>query len=185
VLMRESASARRNPPLPCLRIHTVVVTRSADSPYRTFPVSASVNPRSQKYSTLPKFGFGVCVAHPGSSRRGDLEVVLIASRVAVDAAASCAKGAGRAGSPCEPAATCGRAAPKSGEASWRSRMSCVRQNRVVLTVVATVKSFAKVRASPTGQTASSKFAGRGRPKEWSAPGRSRHKPSDHCAGKAE
>ena len=45
--------------------------------------------------------------------------------------------------------------------------------------------LAKVRASPTGQTASSKFAGRGRPKEWSAPGRSRHKPSDHRAGKAE
>jgi len=62
---------------------------------------------------------------------------------------------GRAGSPCEPVATCGRAAPKSGEASWRSRMSCVRQNRVVLTVVATVKPFAEMCASPTGQTASS------------------------------
>ena len=29
------------------------------------------------------------------------------------------------------------------------------------------------------------FAGRGRPKESSAPGRARHKPSDHRAGKAE
>ena len=73
----------------------------------------------------------------------------------MDAAASCARGAGRAGSPCEPEASCGRAAPKSGKASWRSRMSCVRQNRVVLAVVATVKSFAEMRASPTGRTASS------------------------------
>jgi hypothetical protein len=62
---------------------------------------------------------------------------------------------GRAGSPCEPVATCGRAALKSGEASWRSRMSCVRQNRVVLAVVATVKPFAEMCASPTGWTASS------------------------------
>src|SRR5215218_6214376 len=37
-------------------------------------------PLPQKYSTLPKFGKGVCVAHPGSSLRGDLVVVLIASR---------------------------------------------------------------------------------------------------------
>ncbi len=34
----------------------------------TVPVSPSVNPHPQKYSTLPKFGFGVCVAHPGSPR---------------------------------------------------------------------------------------------------------------------
>ncbi|EJN07138.1 hypothetical protein PMI42_08018, partial [Bradyrhizobium sp. YR681] len=26
-----------------------------------------VNPSPQKYSTLPKFGIVVCVAHPGSS----------------------------------------------------------------------------------------------------------------------
>jgi len=65
------------------------------------------------------------------------------------------RGAGRAGSPCEPVATCRRTAPKSGEASWRSRMSCVRQNRVVLAVVATVKPFAEMCASPTGRTASS------------------------------
>src|SRR3954452_505657 len=46
-----------------------------------------VNPTAQKYSTLPKFGNGVCVAHPGSSLRGDLVVVTFASRLAVDAAA--------------------------------------------------------------------------------------------------
>ncbi|WP_143274499.1 hypothetical protein, partial [Bradyrhizobium canariense] len=37
-----------------------------------------VNPLSQKYSALPKFGFSVCVAHPGSSLRGDLVVVMFA-----------------------------------------------------------------------------------------------------------
>ena len=39
-----------------------------------------VNPSPQKYSTLPKFGNGVCVVHPGSSLRGDLVVVTFASR---------------------------------------------------------------------------------------------------------
>ncbi len=38
-------------------------------------VSPSVNPPAQKYSTLPKFGNDVCVAHPGSSLRGDHVVV--------------------------------------------------------------------------------------------------------------
>ncbi|MET4326860.1 hypothetical protein ABIB80_002686, partial [Bradyrhizobium sp. i1.15.2] len=43
------------------------------------PASA-VNPSLQKYSTLPKFGFDVCIGHPGSSLRGDLVVVMFASR---------------------------------------------------------------------------------------------------------
>ncbi|PSO19022.1 hypothetical protein C7G42_11920 [Bradyrhizobium sp. MOS003] len=42
--------------------------RSAHPGYGTVPVSPRVNPRARKYSTLPKFGFGVCVAHPGSPR---------------------------------------------------------------------------------------------------------------------
>src|SRR3954454_12986782 len=45
--------------------------------------------------------------------------------------------------------------------------------------------FAEVCASPTGQTASSNSRGEGGQKESSAPGRARHKPSDHRAGKAE
>ncbi|QBP23543.1 hypothetical protein Bdiaspc4_24980 [Bradyrhizobium diazoefficiens] len=40
----------------------------------------SVNPLAQKYSTLPKFGIDVCVAHPGSSLRGDLVSSRFASR---------------------------------------------------------------------------------------------------------
>ncbi len=41
-----------------------------------------------------------------------------------------------------------------------------------------------MRASPTGWTASSNSNGEGGQKESSAPGRARHKPSDHRAGKA-
>ena len=40
----------------------------------------AVNPLPRKYSTLPKFGNDVCVAHPGSILRGDHEVVVFASR---------------------------------------------------------------------------------------------------------
>jgi hypothetical protein len=42
-----------------------------------------------------------------------------------------------------------------------------------------------MRASPTGRTASSIRRGEGGQKESSAPGRARHKPSNHRAGKAE
>ncbi|MBB4427722.1 hypothetical protein GGD66_006305 [Bradyrhizobium sp. CIR48] len=70
-------------------------------------VSAAVNPRAQKYSTLPKFGFGVCVAHPGSPKRGDYVVVTVASRVCGGRGSVGTRGAGRAGSPCEPEASCG------------------------------------------------------------------------------
>src|SRR3954454_209668 len=69
-----------------------------------------VNGLLLKYSTLPKFGFVVCLAHPGSSLRGDLVVVLIASRACGGRGSVGMRGAGRAGSPCELAAACGRAA---------------------------------------------------------------------------
>src|SRR5215218_7932134 len=67
-------------------------------------------PLPAKIFHFAEFGNSVCVGHPGSSLRGDLVVVLIASRLAMDAAASARDGAGRAGSPCEPATACGRAA---------------------------------------------------------------------------
>ncbi|EHR05358.1 hypothetical protein Bra471DRAFT_06174 [Bradyrhizobium sp. WSM471] len=82
----------------------------APSGYATASVSPPVNPRTQKYSALPKFGFVVCVGHPGSSLRGDLVVVLIASRACSGRGSVGMRGAGRAGSPCEPATACGRAA---------------------------------------------------------------------------
>jgi hypothetical protein len=70
-------------------------------------------------------------------------VVRFASRVAVDAAASCARGAGRAGSPCEPVATCRRAA------LMRTAKPCGPGRRCY------GQAFAEVCASPTGRTAPS------------------------------
>jgi hypothetical protein len=46
------------------------------------------------------------------------------------------------------------------------------------------QAFAEVQASPTGRTASSIREAREASRN-SAPGRARHKPSSHCAGKAE
>nr|AWL94779.1 hypothetical protein CIT37_23435 [Bradyrhizobium ottawaense] len=51
-------------------------------------MSPSVNPRRRKYSTLPKFGFGVCVAHPGSPRGAIMCRHASRAGLAVDAAAS-------------------------------------------------------------------------------------------------
>ncbi|WP_164934591.1 hypothetical protein [Bradyrhizobium zhanjiangense] len=39
--------------------------------HRAIPTRIGVKLRLQKYSTLPKFGIGVCIAHPGSTLRGD------------------------------------------------------------------------------------------------------------------
>jgi hypothetical protein len=66
-----------------------------------------VNPCRKKYSTLPKFGNGVCIAHPGSSLRGDRTSSLIASRACGGRGSVGTMVAGRAGSPCEPEIACG------------------------------------------------------------------------------
>jgi hypothetical protein len=117
------------------------------------------------------------------TKRGDLEVVLIASRACGGRGSVGMRGAGRAGSPCEPVAACRRTALLGfvSPVSFRLRRQgwkycrrnggpCVRQNRVVLAVVATVKSFAKMRASPTGQTASSNSRDEGGQRKVRLPG---------------
>src|SRR3954447_16826878 len=80
VRLRSPDGAQRNPePLarirhrPGLRLRSI---RATGPPLCRPPV----NPTAQKYSALPKFGIGVCVAHPGSFLRGDLVVVTFASR---------------------------------------------------------------------------------------------------------
>ena len=109
------------------------------------------------------------------TKEGRREVVMFASQVCGGRGSVGMRGAGRAACvvPVSPR-------PRADDGAVRLRLArkfpasstgleklrrhggpCVRQNRVVLAVVATVKSFAKVRASPTGKTASSKFAGRG------------------------
>jgi hypothetical protein len=72
-----------------------------------------VNWHAATYSALPKFGNGVCVAHPGSSLRGDRTSSLIASWACGGRGSVGTRGAGRAGSPCEPETACGRAALSS------------------------------------------------------------------------
>ena len=164
---------------------------------RHLAVSPSVNPSAQKYSTLPKFGNGVCVAHSGSSLRGDLVVVLIASRACDGRGSVGTRGAGRAGSPCEPVAACGRAALLGFVSSvsfrlcrqgWENcgEMASRAYGKTVWSRPSLPRSSSCGDASePNRADCIIQFAGRGRPKESSAPGRARHKPSDHRAGKAE
>jgi hypothetical protein len=111
-----------------------------------------VNPILQKYSTLPKFGNGVCVVHPGSSLRGDLVVVTFASRACGGRSSVVRERCGQGGllsvSPrlraderrCQVRLVCKFPAPSTGLGKLRRNGEpCVRQNRVVLAVVATVK----------------------------------------------
>src|SRR3954454_1809081 len=131
------------------------ITLALHPGYGTSSVSPSVNLSSRKYSTLPKFGNGVCVAHPGSSLRGDLVVVTFASRACGGRGSVRVREAkGRAD--CSPRAqgfvptsgaarlrlVCKFPAPSTGlEKLRRNGGPCVRQNRVVLAVVATVKPW--------------------------------------------
>jgi hypothetical protein len=69
-----------------------------------------------------------------------------------------------------------------GRTLWCQRTR-VRQNRVVLAVVATAKLFAEVQGSQPGEV-HRQFAEVREARRNSAPGRARHKPSTHRAGKA-
>ena len=74
-------------------------------------------------------------------------------------------------------------APSTGLGKLRRNGGpCVRQNRVVLAVVATVKCFANAAVASTGALPVT-FARTREARGNSAPGRARHKPSNHCAGK--
>ena len=106
------------------------------------------------------------------TKRGDLEVVLIASRACGGRGSVGMMAAGRAGSPCEPETACRRATLNAyGKTVW-SWPSLLRSSRIE-----------DVR-EPNRADGIIQFGRRGRPKESSAPGRARHKPSDHRAGKA-
>jgi len=119
-----------------------------------------VKPCAQKYSTLPKFGNSVRIAHPGSSLRGDHVVVIFASRVC-GGRGSVARESLRAGRIAlrEPKASRGRTALKgssrqqffssvdrAGEFCGEHGEPRVRQNRVVLAVVATAKLLRRRRS---------------------------------------
>jgi len=127
-----------------------------------------VNLLTQKYSSLPKFGNGVCVApsrlilegrscgrlgrEPGlrwtRQRRHEMvragRVVPVSSKPRVDERRCQASSRQHVdGNVHNAVGRCGANGP------------CVRQNRVVLAVVAAVKPLAEMCASPTGRTASS------------------------------
>ncbi|WP_271623903.1 hypothetical protein [Bradyrhizobium sp. CCBAU 11430] len=81
---------------------------------------ASVNAWRRKYSTLPKFGNGVCVAATRPKEEGRIAIVTNAGRAAVDAGDIGAKGfAGRV--------------TVSEDLAHTTGVIGVRQNRVVLT----------------------------------------------------
>ncbi|WP_247325041.1 hypothetical protein, partial [Bradyrhizobium sp. 21] len=79
----------------------------------------SVNARRQKYSTLPNFGNGVCVAATRPKEEGRIAIVTNAGRAAVDVGHIGAKG------------FAGRATVSEGVARTTGVIR-VRQNRVVL-----------------------------------------------------
>ncbi len=96
----------------------------------------------------------------------------------------------------EPEASCRRAALSGSsrlhflrpcrqgrEIVRRTSEPCVRQNRVVLAVVATVKLLRRWEPAQPGGLSPTICESEGDQRN-SAPGRARHKPSNHCAGKA-
>ncbi len=117
-----------------------------------------VNPTLQKYTTLPKFGITAYIETARPTKRGGSRVVRNAGRVAVDAAASARPVAGRAGSPCESAATCGRTALSAyGKTVW-SWPSLLRS------------SLRGDVREPNRADGIIQFAGRGRPEGTRLPG---------------
>ena len=157
-----------------------------------------VNPTPRKYSTLPKFGLDVYVAHPGSFSRGDRVVVMFASR-ACGGRGSVGRersGAGRIALR-EPLASRGRTALPGfvSSASFRlrrqGRENCGRNGGVVRTAKPCGpgrrcygQALANAAVASTGAVPVT-FAGAREARRNSAPGRARHKSSDHRAGKAE
>ena len=147
-----------------------------------------VNQPAPKYSALPKFGFDVCIADPDPAKRGGRTSSRAADRAAVDVGGAVADVSGRAGQWIEPSLVSTSQAASDERRRVRpsplgeAGSACVRQNRVVLAVVATVKSCG------CGIGANRRGAGDFRKareaRRNSAPGRARHKPSDHRAGKA-
>src|SRR4051812_1527452 len=115
----------------------------------------------------------------------------------MDAAASARDGAGRAGSPCEPATACERAAllgfvsPVSFRLRRQGRKNCGEMagrayGKTVWSWPSLLRSSCRGGVcEPNRADSIVNSRGEGGQKESSAPGRARHKPSDHRAGKAE
>jgi hypothetical protein len=119
------------------------------------------NPRPLKYSTLPKFGNGVCVAVTRPKEEGRIAIVTNAGRTAVDVSCIGAKGfAGRA--------------TVSEDVARTTGVIGVRRNRVVLAPGVCAPSLA-VMWRPNWVLASAICKATGAIVHRS-PGRARHKP---------
>ena len=158
-------------------------------------VHYSVNPTLQKYSTLPKFGNGVCVVHPGSPLRGGHVSCDRRAGLAVDAAASCAKAKGQGGLLSVSPGLCvdeRRCQVRRVIFRWQraQRRRTLWRQRAVRTAKPCGpgrrcygQAPADAALASTGAVPAT-FAGVREARRNSAPGRARHKPSDHRAGKA-
>ena len=126
-----------------------------------------------KIICFSSLAIGVLIASSRLMKRGVRVVTIRGVRVAVDAMALRARGiAGR------PQASLETVSKRSAQ---DERRCCVRQKRVVLAPVAGVKLPEAVRIQPGSFGRQSGSDGG---KRNSSPGRARHKPSNHCAGKA-
>ncbi|MFK4725769.1 hypothetical protein ABIE89_006869 [Bradyrhizobium niftali] len=156
-----------------------------------------VNPLSQKYSTLPKFGFVVCIAHPGSSLRGDHVVVIFASRACGGRGSVGRESCGQGGLLSVSPRLGARRAALSGSSRQQVSGSVDRAGKTAAKwrAVRTAKpcgpgrrcygqALAEAAVASTGAVPVNSAKAR-EARTNSAPGRARHKPSNHCAGKAE
>ena len=144
------------------RISPAISTRFGSSSLAGKNIPLLISPKSAPSSR-----------HPASSKRGVRVVTIRGVRGAVDAMALRARGiAGR------PQALSWAVSDRSAQ---DERRCCVRQKRVVLAPVAGVKLAEAVRTQPGSLGRQSGSDGG---KRNSSPGRARHKPSNHCAGKA-
>jgi hypothetical protein len=177
----------------CSAVHCMVVQSVVSAGWAKQP-QTQVNPSPQKYSSLPKFGNIVCVGHP-SPQKGRSYVVTNAGWELRWTRAALKAGLLRAGRDeprehgtnridgrrpdlAKPLAKQACPAKPLGEAG----SACVRRNRVVLAVVATVKPLR--RRQRVNRRGAVHFAGVTETKRNSSPGRARHRPSNHRAGKA-
>ncbi|MBB4397786.1 hypothetical protein GGD62_006923 [Bradyrhizobium sp. ERR14] len=165
--------------------------------YGTVPCVARCQSASPKIFHFTEIRFRRMCRPSRLTKRGDDVVVTVASRACGGRGSVGTRGAGRAGSPCEPEASCGRAALFSSSRHILSATSTRPEDNVVTSEYAygkTVWSWPSLlrsslsrrceRAQP-GRLHHPNSRGEGGQKEWSAPGRARHKPFSHCAGKAE
>src|SRR4051812_29058577 len=166
----------------CFAVHCTVVA-SVVSDGRTKQTQTQVNPSYQKYSTLPKFGNVACVGHP-SPQKGRSYVVTNAGWELRWTRAALKAGLLRAGrdEPREHGTNRIDGRRSNLVKLLAKQETRIRRNRVVLAVVATVKPLR--RRQRVNRRGAVHFVEVTEARRNSSPGRARHRPSNHRAGKA-